>query len=159
MARKNTTTINFDPMNIFSAFDPARSAEQFMDMMNKFKAPVADMEPVVEFQRKGLDAANAASNAAIDGMRAITERQATMVRDSIDTVASNMKTLGKASDPKEVIEHQIAFSRCAMEKTASNVTELGDLAVKTSNEVFAPIAEHVRSSIEDVTAMTAMAGK
>lgn len=159
MARKNDTTINFDPLNVFSSFDPAKAGEQFTKMFGEFAAPKMDMDAFLSVQRKGMEVMTAANQAAFDGVRAIAERQADMVRESVEATAGAVEAMRTVKEPKVAMEKQADFARTAFDKAVKDTNELRDLAVKTSGDVAAPISAHIRASMDDLTAMATPAAK
>ncbi len=159
MARKTNTTINFDPMNVFASFDPAKAGEQFTKMFGDFAAPTMDMDAFMAAQRKGMEVVTAANQAAFDGVRAIAERQADMVRESVEATAGVVEVLRTVKEPKDAMEKQADFARVAFDKAVKDSNELRDLAVKTGNDVAAPISAHIRASMDELAAMATPAAK
>ena len=159
MARKNDTTFNFDPMNVFASFDPAKAGEQFTKMFGDFSTPAVDMEAFMAAQRKGMEVATAANQAAFDGVRAIAERQAHMVRETIEATAGAVEALRSVKEPKDAMEQQADFARTAFDKVVKDTNELRDMAVKTGTDVTAPISALIRSSMDEAAAMANTAAK
>jgi phasin family protein len=155
MARKNNTTFNFDPMNVFASFDPAKTGEQFTKMFGEFAAPKVDMDAFMAAQRKSLEVMTAANQAAFDGVRAIAERQADMVRESVEATAGAVEAMRTVKEPKDAMEKQADFARTAFDKAVKDSDELRELAVKTGNDVAAPISAHISASMDELSAMTA----
>lgn len=159
MARKTDTAINFDPMNVFLSFDPAKAGEQFTRLLGEFKTPAIDVKAFAAAQQKGLKAASAANQAAFDGVRAIAERQAVMVRETVEATSGAVEALRSVTDPKEAMEKQADFVRGAYDKAVRDTNELRELAVKTGSAVVAPISDHIRTSLDELVAMTASVDK
>ena len=163
MTRKSNTTASLDPFKAWTDFDPAKVNEQFTklfgDMCGNNALPQINIEPLLDAQRKGLEAMSAASEKALEGARALTQRQAEFARNAVEDSSSAFAALGKAKNPSEALEAQTELARTAFDKAVKDLGELSELVTKTSADVSAPIAARVQESFDEFKAFTATVGK
>ena len=127
-------------------------------LLASFSASAADIKPSVVFDMGGkFD--KSFNQAAFDGVRAIAERQADMVRESVEATAGAVEAMRTVKEPKDAMEKQADFARTAFDKVVKDTNELRDMAVKTGTDVTAPISAHIRSSMDEAAAMANTAAK
>ncbi len=172
MTNKNTPFMDFDPLKAWTAFDPLKAADQFTKMSDQFTKMFGDMgmgkgmsipqtniDAIMATQRKSMEALNVANQKMLDGVRAVSERQAEIVRDAVEKTSAAMDVLGKAKTPQEAVEKQTELARKAYDKSVKDLTELRDLVVKTSKDAVDPINARIQESFDEIKAISGANGK
>lgn len=154
MTRKTNPFVDFDMFKTFADFDPAKTTEQFTKMFKDMELPKADVEAMMASQRKTLEAMNAANQAALEGVRALSTRQAQIVRDAVADSQAAFDSLGKAKGPKDVVVKQTEIARKAYDKAVADLVELRDLVNKTNVAAVEPINVRIQESFDEVKAIS-----
>src|SRR5215831_7582348 len=123
-----------------------KSNVPFIDIatiMEQFKFPGVDMSTLVESRRKDIEALMQANRIALEGLQAMGERQAEILRDTMEEAQSAMQrlagseTLGSAAQQNELLQQ-------AFRKALANMQALADIAGKSQAEAFEVITKRVR---------------
>lgn len=150
MTRKTNSFADFDVFKTFADFDPTKVAEQFARMFREMEMPKADIEAIVASQRKTLEAFNTANQAALEGVRALSARQAQIVRDAVADSQAALDALGKAKSPKDAVAKQAELARKAYDKAVADLVELRDLANQAGVAASAPINARIQDGFDEV---------
>lgn len=159
MTRKTSTFADFDPFKVWSGFDPLKAAEQYTKMFGDLNVKQPNIDAVMDSQRKSLEALTVANQKVLDGVRAVSERQAEIVRDAVEKTSSAMEVLGKAKTPQEVVEKQAELARKAYDKSVKDLSELRELVVKTNKDAIEPINARIQEGFDELKSMAADNGK
>lgn len=159
MTTKNTPFMDFDPLKAWTAFDPAKTADQFTKLFGDMSASQVNIDAIMASQRKSMEALSVANQKMLDGVRAVSERQAEIVRDAVEKTSAAMDVLGKAKNAKEVVEKQAELARKAYDKSVKDLTELRDLVAETNSATVEPINTRIQESFDEIKAITAGNGK
>ena len=159
MTRKTPSFADFDMFKAFADFDPAKATEQFTKMFQGFEMPTADIEAMMASQRKTLEAVNAANQAALEGVRALSTRQAQIVRDAVADSQVAFDAIGKAKSPKDAVTKQAEIARKAYDKAVGDLTELRDLVNKTNIAASEPINARIQEGFDEMKAISQQLAK
>lgn len=154
MTRKTPTFADFDVFKAFADFDPTKATEQFAKMFQGMEMPKADIDAMMASQRKTLEAVNAANQAALEGVRALSTRQAQIVRDAVADSQAAFDAIGKAKNPKDVVTKQTELAKKAYDKAVVDLSELRDLVNKTNVAASEPINARIQESFDEVKALS-----
>lgn len=154
MTRKNTPFTEFDPFKAWSGFDPLKAADQFTKMFGDMGGSQFNIDAVMESQRKSMEAMSLANQKMLDGVRAVSERQAEIVRDAVEKSATAMDLFGKTKNPQDIVEKQAEMARKAYDKSVKDLNELRELVVKTNEDVAEPINTRIQESFDEIKAIT-----
>jgi len=163
MTRKTSPLNEFDPLKMWSGFDPLKTAEQFTKMFGDMGMDMGShqtgIDAVMASQRKSLEALTSANQKMLDGVRAVSERQAEIVRDAVEKTSSAMDVLGKSKTPQEAAEKHAVLVQNAYDKSVRDLTELSDLVVKASKDAAEPITTRIQESFEEIKVISGANGK
>ncbi|WP_416899314.1 MAG: phasin family protein [Minwuia sp.] len=121
----------------------------FTKAFGDMKMPMFDFEAVTAFQKKNFEAMTAANQLAMDGLRAVFERQVQIAQNSVEEAQIAIKALAEGS-AKVDVEEQTAAAKDAMEKAAAHIRELSEMAAKSQNEVFDVLNKRMLDGMEEV---------
>jgi len=159
MTRKTSTFSDFDPLKVWAGFDPLQASDQFTKMFGDMTMPQANIDSFMASQRKSLEALSVANQKMLDGVRAVSERQAEIVRDAVEKTSAAMEDLGKAKTPQEVVEKQAALAKKAFDKSVKDLTELREMVVKSNADAIEPINVRIQEGFEELKAIAKSNGK
>jgi len=144
-----------NPASPFGAFDPQNmfDPEKIAAAMRGQAVGTVDMGAMVEAQRRNLEALAQANQLAADGMRALAQRQAEILRQGMEQAASAMRTMLSPGSPEDKAARQAEIARGAFERAIANARELAEMATRAQNEASDVIARRMAASMEELKAM------
>ena len=150
MTKKSSAPFDFDFTKFAGGFDPSKMTEEFTKAFNQFKIPGVDVAGIMATQQKNLDALTAANKSAIEGMQAVTTRQAEILKQTMEATASAAEDLVKSGSPQEATAKQAELVKTTFEKALADMTEIADMVAKTNAQAGAAINKRISESLEEV---------
>lgn len=105
---------------------------------------------VIEAQRKNVEAMSQANQLAIEGARALAQRQTEMVQQAFAEASSLLRDLLQPGRPEERVVRTADAAKQAYERSVASLRELNELGAKASADVFSVVARRVSESFDDV---------
>lgn len=115
-----------------------------------FRIPGFDVESLTETQRKNLEAMTRANQLAVEGMRALAQRQGEIMQQAFEEASLLWRDLIQPSAPEERLAKQTEAAKQAFEKGVANARELNELGTKAGTDVLSVIARRVAESFDEV---------
>ena len=122
----------------------------FSKAFGDFRIPGFDAGSIADAQRKNLEALTQANQLAVEGMRALAQRQAEIMRQAFEEASVLWRDLIQPTAPEERLVKHTAAAKQAFEKGAANMRELNELGAKASIDVFGVIARRVIEGFDEV---------
>jgi phasin family protein len=145
-----------NPGNPFGGFDP----RSFMDMGKLGATPPSfDMGALVEAQRRNLEALTRANQVAAEGMQALAQRHAEMLRQGLDQAGQALRALMAAGSPEDKAAQQADIARDGFEQAMANARELVEIATRAQSEAGDVLAQRVASSLTELKSAIASGQK
>ncbi len=144
-----------NPSNPFGAFDPQNmfDPEQLAAALRGQGVGAVDMGSLVEAQKRNLEALAQANQVAADGMRALAQRQAEILRQGMEQAASAMGAMLQSGSPEDKAARQAELAKGAFERAISNARELAEMTTRAQNEAGDVIARRMAASMEELKSM------
>ena len=144
MAKQNAKTGNpFLDADFDQVMDFGKLAEQF-------KFPGVDSNALMETQRRNLEAVTKANQVAFDGVQAVAQRQAEILRQAMDEATKAVQTLSKTDKIEDVWVKQTELVKEAYELALANLRELTELGTKTNTEAADVLSHRVADSLDEI---------
>jgi phasin family protein len=137
------------PNSIFMDFDLGKMLNT-SKMMADLKFNGVDMDALLALQRRNIEAWTAANQAAFEGMQALGQRQAEMMRQSLEEAARVAKEMFAAGSPEEKAARQAELAKEAYERAVANARELADLASRSQEAALGVLNKRVAESLDEV---------
>jgi phasin family protein len=119
-------------------------------LFTQFGLPAFDAEAVAAIQRKNLEAFTQANQLAVEGMRALTQRQTEILQQSLKEASVLWRDLLWPSSTEDRLVKQAEAAKRTFEKGVADVRELRELGTKASTDVFSVLARRISESFDDV---------
>jgi phasin family protein len=122
----------------------------FTKLFADFRMPGVDVNSLLAAQRRNMEALTNANRVAFEGMQAVAQRQAEILRQSMEEatkVASDLMTNGT---PEQRIAKQTEIAKIAMEKALANMRELSEMMAKSNGEAVNLINQRMTESLDEV---------
>jgi phasin family protein len=129
------------------------SGNGFFDMskvFDGFRFGGFDVQAMVESQRKNLEALTQANQLAIEGVRALVQRQSEIAQDAANEASAVLRDWTQPSAAEDRFAKTIEAAKVAFEKGLSNARELSEMGSKASADVFGVIERRVSEGFDEV---------
>lgn len=138
----------FDP----SKFDPSKMIGEFSKAFADMKMPGVDLTPVIESQRRNMEALGAANKLALEGLQAVFKRQAEILRQSVEETLATVQGLStaKPGSVPESMAKQVDVLKTAVEKALENMRELAEMVSKSNTEAFHTINKRFNENLDEI---------
>src|SRR6202158_1534131 len=158
MAKTSTTSTFFDPEFTktpdFAHWQAefTRAFADFGKLWSNGKTANLDMNWLVSYQRKNIEALTAANQRAFEGVQAIAKAQAEFVREAAEELQKVTKELVGAGSTEDKLSKQASVAKGVFETAVANVNELAGLVQKSNAEAFEVIRKRVVENFDEVKA-------
>jgi len=138
----------------FSDFmDPAKLTE-------RFKMASFDPTAITEMHKKNIEAIAQANRICFEGMQAMGQRQAEIMRQSLEeAVAALQEMSAQPAAPEQQMQKQTAQLKKQYEAALSNIRELNEIGTKSSSEAVETLTKRVGESLDEVAKTLTEMGK
>ena len=127
-----------------------RSSFEVANLFGDFVMPSVDVEAIAEAQRKNVEALLQANQLAVEGARALAQRQAEIVQQVIEETSGMLRRLREPGALEDRLAKNAEAAKEAFEKGIANVRELRELGTKASVDVFSVLARRVSEGFDEV---------
>jgi phasin family protein len=114
-----------------------------------FRLPGLDVEAIVATQRKNLEALTQANQLAVEGVRALAQRQAEIAQQAFAGASALFHAWTQPGAPEERLAKNVDVAKQALEKGLADARELSELTAKASTDVFSVIARRVSEGFDE----------
>jgi phasin family protein len=135
-----------------SAMDMSNAFGDLTKMIEQFKLPGVDTAEIVAARSKDVDALVQANQAAYEGMQALANKQAEMLKQAMQDIQAAVEgAAGGAGigDPAK----QGELARKAYERVLGDMKDLAEIARKSQADAMATITQRGTQNLEDVKKM------
>jgi len=139
----------YTAQDTFAAFNPFKDLD-VTKMMADMKLPVVGFDTVVEAQRKNIEALTAANQTAFEGFQALFQRQAEIVRTSVEEMTKATSDLWATVSPEEKAAKQADLVKKGYESAIANLREAIDMLAKTNTQAADLINKRVGESLDEM---------
>lgn len=123
------------------------------------KNAMFDFDGVVAAQKKNFEVLTAANQAALEGVKAVAQRQAEIARQAVEEFGKVAKELVEPTSPEEKLVKQAEVAKAGFEQAVANVREITDLVQKSNAQVAELIQGRFAAQIDEVKAAIAKVAK
>ena len=152
MAKSTTAETDFTKFPDFAQAQ-ADFNKWFNDVSKFFvtgKTPSLDLEGVFAAQRKNVEAITAANQAAFEGVKAVAQRQAELVRTAIEDFTKAAKELSTVGTPEEKLVKQTELAKFGFEAAIANLRDVSETLQKANAEAASLINKRVVASLDEL---------
>ena len=136
---KTEQTGHTTPTNLFG---------EFGKLIEQFKLPGIDVNALMEARRKDIEALAAANRVAMEGIQSLSQKQAEILRTTMDQLQSLVKQVTTAGSATSAGTGEVVQQ--ALQKAFANMRELAEAAHKSQFDALAVVRQRVHENIEEV---------
>ncbi len=157
MAKKaeSASASGFDPMAFWKEFDPTKAMGDFKE----FNAPGIDVQALVAFQQRNLEALANANRTAFEGAQAMMARQAEILREALEEMRGAVEAMAAQKQPEDVVAQQTEMIKQSFEKTVANMRELSEMMAKSNTQAVDGLNKRIAEGLDELKTNIAKAKK
>lgn len=130
----------------------------FADMMNfgKFgdslnmRFPMMDAEAIMQTQRRNIEVLTQANQICYEGVQAVAQRQAEIMRKSFEDCSRVVQEMAKPGDVEDRLTRQADAAKDAYEASVANMRELAELSVKSNSEAVELLNKRMTEAFDEL---------
>lgn len=123
--------------------------DMFKAMGKGMKVPGVDVEAILDYHRKNLEALEASARAASTGASGVFERQREMLAESLRQW-TDIAQMGKATaNPQDFVAKQAELAKKSFESAVKNAGEMADLVGKSGAESFDILKKRIAEAMDE----------
>jgi len=138
------------PTQATLAAAPPEALFDMTKVFGEFRVPGLDLEALVETQRKNLEALTQANQLAVEGVRALAERQVGIMQQAMEQASGLFGEWTQPGAVDERLAKNVDVAKQAFEKGLANARELNDLSTKAGMDVFSVLTRRLSQSFDEV---------
>ena len=119
-------------------------------MFGDLRVPGVQVDTLLESQRRNFEAVAEANRITIEGVQAIAQRQAEILRESLEESSKLVEKMSGDQTPEQRAARQLEVMKNAMETALANMRELSEMATKSSNDALDTINARVTQSLDEL---------
>lgn len=160
------TTMNFDPTNGFTSFQPLAAIPGMDRLQTLFADAGSKGQEVIEKSRKSaeeltqltranVEAMVEAGKIAATGAKSVGENALSRVREGVEQNVAELKSLAQASSPTEFFQLQSEIAKQNFDRLVASFSQLTEASVKLAGEAIQPLSNRAALNAEKINEMTA----
>ena len=126
----------------------------FMDMFQQFgqnlKLPAADVNSVVDYHRKNIQAMQDMAQITASGTRSLMAKQREALEEALGEATEMIQSASQTREPGKMISDQMEFTRKSFDATIKNTTEMGEIIRDMNMKSFDVLKNRIEESINDI---------
>lgn len=133
---------------------------EFMDFSKfaeQFKMPGVDSKALADSQRKNVEAFTRANKVAIEGIQAIAQRQAEILRQAMEETTKAVREMAKPGQPAEKMAAQAALVKESYETAIANLRELTEMSAKSNAEATDVLSHRFSANLDEIKTVLSQA--
>ena len=131
------------------------SKNPFMDMFQDFgkslSIPGPDLNDIMEYHRKNLQALQAATQVSSNSAQALMSKQREALEQALADISDAVQNASSGGDASEMMSAPMDIAKKAFETTLQNTSEMVEIVRQGNQDTFEVIKDRVMESVEEMT--------
>lgn len=131
------------------------SKNPFLDMFQDFgksmSIPGPDMNDIMEYHRKNLQALQATTQVGTSSAQALLAKQNEALKDTLAEIAETVQSASLGGDPSQAMGVPMELAKKTFDATVKNTTEMAEIVRQGNAEAFQVIKDRVMESVEELS--------
>jgi len=120
--------------------------EDLKQLIEKFQLPSVDIDALIDWQRKDLEALTEANQQASEGIKALVERRNDILREALAEWQSAVKDATSA----EAMSKRAEIAKQGMQKAIANFRELSEMEAQARNNAWMVVQERMQENMANL---------
>ena len=117
--------------------------EDLKKLIEKFQLPSVDIDALIDWQRRDMEAMTEANRQASEGLKALVERRNEILRE---TLAEGQAAVKDATSP-EAITKRAEAAKQGVQKAIANFRELSEIEAQSRNNAWKIVQERMQENM------------
>ena len=117
--------------------------ENLKKLTDKYQLPGVNIEALVDWQRKDMEALAEANRQAVEGIKALIERRNEILQETLAQWQATVKDATSA----EAMSKQAEAVKQGVEKAVANFRELSELEAQARNNAWKVVQERIQENL------------
>jgi phasin family protein len=117
--------------------------EDLKKLIEKFQLPTVDIDALVDWQRKDLEALTEANRQASEGIKALVERRNEILRETLAEWQAAVKDATSA----EAMSKRAEIAKQGVQKAIANFRELFEMEAQARNNAWKVVQERMQENM------------
>jgi phasin family protein len=122
----------------------------FGKFAEQFKLPGVDTTALIESQQRNVEAMTKVNQIAFDGFQAVMQRQAEILRETLDETTKAVQSFSKTDKPEDIWAKQADLLKESYEHGLSNLRELTALSTKANTQAADLLSHRVADGLGEL---------
>jgi phasin family protein len=122
---------------VFSGFDDLKK------LIEKFQLPSVDIDALLDWQRRDIDALTEANRQATEGLKALVERRNEILREAL----AEWQAAVKDATSTGAISRRAEAAKQGVQKAIANFRELSEIEAQSRNNAWKVVQERMQENM------------
>jgi phasin family protein len=118
-------------------------------IMADFRFRPVDVEALMAYQRRNIEALSQANQLAVEGMQAVAKRQIEIARQAIEDVSALLRDLAQPTSTEDRITKNTEYAKQILEKSTNHGREITMLATKAGTEAADVLRKRASEGLDE----------
>ena len=132
-----------------------KTPNPFMDMFQNFgqsmNIPGPDLNDMMDYHRKNLQALQAATTAGSASAQALMNKQREVLEQTLAEIAESVQAASSGGDPMSMMGSPLELAKKSFDTTLQNMTEMSEIVKQGNEESFNILKDRMMESVEELT--------
>ena len=129
---------------------PRWLTDEISHFMEGLRFSRADVEVLLDSQKRNINAVAEATHIATEGAASVSRRQAEILQNALNEVATMIRELQASGDPHEALTTQADLIKRTFESALANARELAEMVEKANTEAFEVIKRRMGETLNEI---------
>ena len=127
----------------------------FMDMFQDFgksmSIPGPDMNDMMDYHRKNLQALQAAVQVGTTSAQSLMDKQREAMEKTLADISDSVQNASSAGDPSQAMTSSVELAKKTFDATVQTTTEMAEIVRQGGTDTYDVIKNRVMESVEELT--------
>ena len=125
---------------------PFPGIEDIKKLIEKFQLPSVDIDALIDWQRRDLEALTEANRQASEGLKALVERRNEILRETL----AEWQAAVKDATSTEAMSKRADAAKQGMQKAMANFRELSEMEARARNNAWKVVQERMQENMANL---------
>jgi len=131
------------------------SKNPFLDMFQDFgknmSIPGPDVNDIMDYHRKNLQALQAAAQVTSGSAQALMSKQREVLEQTLADIAETVQSASSGSDPSQMMSTPMDLAKKTFDATIQNASDMAEIVRAGNMETFEILKDRVMESVEELS--------
>ena len=125
--------------------------EMFQNFGNSMSIPGPDMNDMMDYHRKNLQALQAAVQVGTTSAQALMGKQREALEKTLADISDGVQNASSGANPSTAMSSSVEIAKSAFETTVQTTTEMAEIIRQGGTDTYDVIKDRVMESVEEMT--------